>query len=155
MAVLAGFPDRPRGDGKTGNVKRLRGEIERLQLYALGQKRITLEDVREVAGPAALQDDWALTNAIESGNAGEALRQLSLVFEAGAVPEKILGQLAWVVRSKFPAIAPAEIASAVDALFRTDQDLKRSAGDARLLLERLIVELSAGKRARSAGSRRY
>ncbi len=155
MAVLAGFPERPRNDGKTGNVKRLRGEIERLMLYALGQKKITLEDVTEVAGPAALQDDWAMTNAIESGQAGEALRQLSLIFDAGAVPEKVLGQLAWVVRSKFPAIAPAEVAGAVEAVFRTDQDLKRSAGDPRILLERLIVELCAGKRTRAAGTRRW
>lgn len=155
MAVLAGFPERPRGDGKTGNVKRLRGEIDRLLLYALGQKRITLDDVREVAGPAALQDDWAMTNAIESGQAGEALRQLALIFEAGAVPEKVLGQLAWLVRSKFPAIAPGQVTSAVDAVFRTDQDLKRSAGDPRALLERLIVELCAGKRARAAGARRW
>jgi DNA polymerase III subunit delta len=155
MAVLAGFPERPRNDGKTGNVKRLRGEIERLMLYALGQKKITLEDVTEVAGPAALQDDWAMTNAIESGQAGEALRQLSLIFDAGAVPEKVLGQLAWVVRSKFPSIAPAEVAGAVAAVFRTDQDLKRSAGDPRILLERLIVELCAGKRTRAAGTRRW
>ena len=154
MAVLAGFPERPR-EGKTGNVKRLRGEIDRLLLYALGQKRITLDDVREVAGPAALQDDWAMTNAIESGQTGEALRQLALIFDAGAVPEKVLGQLAWLVRSKFPAIAPGDVAGAVDAVFRTDQDLKRSAGDARVLLERLIVELCAGKRSRAAGARRW
>ena len=155
MAVLAGFPERPRNDGKTGNVKRLRGEIDRLLLYTLGQKRITLDDVKEVAGPAALQDDWAMTNAIESGQAGEALRQLGLIFDAGAVPEKVLGQLAWLVRSKFPAIAPGEVAGAVEAVFRTDQDLKRSAGDPRVLLERLIVELCAGKRARGAASRRW
>jgi DNA polymerase III delta subunit len=155
MAVLAGFPERPRNDGKTGNVKRLRGEIDRLLLYTLGQKRITLDDVKEVAGPAALQDDWAMTNAIESGQAGEALRQLGLIFDAGAVPEKVLGQLAWLVRSKFPAIAPGEVAGAVEAVFRTDQDLKRSAGDPRVLLERLIVELCAGKRARAGVSRRW
>jgi DNA polymerase III delta subunit len=155
MAVLAGFPERPRNDGKTGNVKRLRGEIDRLLLYTLGQKRITLDDVKEVAGPAALQDDWAMTNAIESGQAGEALRQLGLIFDAGAVPEKVLGQLAWLVRSKFPAIAPGDVAGAVEAVFRTDQDLKRSAGDPRVLLERLIVELCAGKRARGAASRRW
>jgi hypothetical protein len=40
-------------------------------------------------------------------------------------------------------------------VFRTDQDLKRSAGDPRVLLERLIVELCAGKRARAGASRRW
>ena len=100
-----------------------------------------------MAGPAALQDDWALPNAIEGGQAGEALRQLALVLDAGAPPEKILGQLGWMVRAKFPGIAPAAVGPAVDALFRTDLDLKRSAGDARVLLERLVVELCGGKRA--------
>jgi DNA polymerase III delta subunit len=115
-------------------------------LYALGQKQITADDVREVTGPAGLQDDWAMTNAIESGHAGEALRQLALILDAGAPPEKVLGQLGWVVRAKFPGLAPASVRPAVDAVFRTDQDLKSSAGDPRALLERLIVELCAGKR---------
>ena len=149
LAVLAGFPDRERSDGRTGNVARLRDEIERLLLYALGQKRITLDDVREVAGPAALQDDWAITNAIVAGQGGEALRQLALMLDAGAAPEKVLGQLGWLVRTKFQMVAPADLPAAVDAVFRTDLDLKRSAGDPRVLLERLVVELCAGTRRRA------
>ena len=152
MAVLAGFPERPRNDGKTGNVGRLRGDIDRLLLYALGQTRVTLDDVRAVSGPASLQDDWAMTNAIEAGQAADALRQLALMFDAGAPAEKILGQLGWMVRSKFPAVAPASVRAAVNAVFSTDLDLKRSLGDPRVLLERLVVELCAGKRA--AGWRR-
>ena len=65
---------------------------------------------------------------------------------AGAPPEKVLGQLAWVVRAKFPQLAPAGVRPAVDALFRTDVDLKRSAGDPRILLERLVVELCGSRR---------
>ena len=125
------------------DVKRLRNDVERLLLYAMGQKTITLEDAKEIAGPAALQDDWAMTNAIEAGDGAAALRQLALILDAGAPPEKVLGQLGWVVRAKFPQIAPARLRAAVDALFRTDVDLKRSAGDARVLLERLVVELCA------------
>lgn len=136
--------------GRAGpDVRRLRGEIDRLLLYALGKTRITADDAREVAGPAALQDDWAMTNAIEAGQAAAALRQLALMMDAGAPAEKILGQLGWLVRSKFPQIAPADLRAAVAAVFRTDLDLKRSAGDPRVLLERLVVELSAGKRVAS------
>jgi DNA polymerase III subunit delta len=152
MAVRAGFPDRPRNDGRTGDVKRLRGEVERLLLYALGQKRISIDDVREVIGPAALQDDWALANAIEAGQPADALRHLALMIDAGEPPEKILGQLGWLVRSKFPAVAPADVRTAVDAVFRTDGDLKGSGGDSRVLLERLVVEL-CGNRRRSAARR--
>ena len=129
------------------DVKRLRGEVDRLLLYAMGQPRITLDDVREVAGPAALQDDWAMTNAIEAGQAPDALRQLALMLEAGAPPEKILGQLGWLVRTKFPNLAPEHLPAAVQGVFRTDLDLKRSAGDPRILLERLVVELCSRKRA--------
>ena len=115
-----------------------------------------VEDARQIVGPAALQDDWAMTNAIEAGQGGEALRQLAMMIEAGAPPEKILGQLGWLVRSKFPSVAPAELPAAVEAVFRTDLALKRSAGDARVLLERLVVELCAGKRSRGGGgARRY
>ena len=128
------------------DVKRLRADVDRLLLYTLGQKQITVDDVRDVTGPAALQDDWAMTNAIEAGQAAEALRQLALMFDAGAPAEKILGQLGWLVRTKFPALAPGDVRHAIEALFRTDLDLKRSAGDPRVLIERLIVELCAGKR---------
>jgi DNA polymerase-3 subunit delta len=128
--------------GRAGpDLKRLRGDVERLLLYALGQKTITIDDAREVAGPASLVDDWAMTNAIEEGRPGEALRQLALSLDAGAAPEKILGQLGWVVRSKLAARSPGRLASAVAAVFRTDLDLKRSTGDPRALLERLVVEL--------------
>jgi DNA polymerase III delta subunit len=132
------------------DLKRLRAEVDRLLLYALGQKRISVEDARVISGPAALLDDWAMTNAIEAGQTAEALRQLALMLDAGAPPEKILGQLGWLVRAKFPQLAPASLRPAIEAVFRTDQDLKRSAGEPRILLERLVVELCAGRRATSA-----
>ncbi len=49
------------------DVVRLRGEVDRLLLYALGQKTITAEDARQVAGPAALQDH---VGADQRGGAG-------------------------------------------------------------------------------------
>ena len=133
------------------DVKRLRNDVERLLLYALGQKAISLVDARQMVGPAALQDDWAMTNAIEAGNGAAALRQLALMLDSGAAPEKILGQLGWLVRTKFPMLTPGGLRPAVDALFRTDLDLKRSAGEPRVLLERLVVELCSGKRGRVPG----
>jgi DNA polymerase-3 subunit delta len=137
------------------DVKRLRGDVDRLLLYALGQKAISAADVRDLVGPAALQDDWAMTNAIEAGEVADALRQLALMLDAGAAAEKILGQLGWLVRSKFHVLPANELTGAVEAVFRTDIDLKRSAGDPRVLLERLVVELCAGKRTRGFAPRRY
>jgi hypothetical protein len=77
------------------------------------------------------------------------------MLDGGAPPEKILGQLGWLVRTKLPQLAAGELSSAVQAVFRTDLALKRSAGDPRVLLERLVVELCGGRRARSAGARRF
>ena len=34
----------------------------------LGRRRSRENDVRQIIGPAALQDDWAMTNAIEAGD---------------------------------------------------------------------------------------
>jgi DNA polymerase III delta subunit len=124
------------------DLPRLRNDVDRLLLFTLGQKTIGADEVRAIAGPAALQDNWAMANAIEACDAPAALRQLGLMLDAGEAPEKILGQLGWLVRTKFPALRPGGIRGAVEALFRTDLDLKRSAGDARVLLERLVIELS-------------
>jgi DNA polymerase-3 subunit delta len=123
------------------DIVRLRGDVERLTLYAAGKPKITLDDAREVVSGETAQDDWAVTNAIAQRKTGEALRQLSLAIEAGGIPYMILGQLAWFVRDKLPNIDVGRVPPAVDALFRADLDLKSSGGDPRVLLERLVVEL--------------
>ena len=112
------------------DVKRLRNEVDRLLLYALGQKTITVEDARQIAGPVVLEDDWAMTNAIEAGDAAVALRQLALMLDEGVASEKVLGQLAWLVRAKLSAQAPAALAGAVDAVFRTSTQSSRRSADA-------------------------
>ena len=128
---------------------RLRDETERLLLYVGEQASVTLQDAREVAGPAAAYDNWAVTRAIERGDTATALRQLDLALEQGAEPYMVLGQLAWVARSRLPA---PRIPGAIDVVFRTDAALKRSAGDRRLLLERLVVELCAAAGGGRGGS---
>jgi hypothetical protein len=61
--------------------------------------------------------------------------------DAGGVPYMILGQLGWFVRERLAAADPRRVPAAVEALFRTDLDLKSSGGDPRVLLERLVTEL--------------
>jgi DNA polymerase III delta subunit len=124
------------------DIVRLRGDIERLMLYTVGKPQITLADVKEVVSAESSQDDWAVTNAIQNGNTKEALRQLALALDAGGVSYQILGQLAWFVRDRMTDTR--RIPKAIDALFRTDLDLKSSGGDPRVLLERLVVELCRG-----------
>ena len=124
------------------DIATLRGDVERLLLYAAGKAKIDVKDVQEVVSAETAQDDWAVTTAIQRGDTGEALRQLGLALESGGVPYMILGQLGWFVREKMPMFDARRVPAAVDALFRTDVDLKSSAGDPRVLLERLVVELS-------------
>ena len=126
------------------DIARLRGDVDRLLLFTAGRPKIALADVREVVSAETSLDDWAVTSAIQRGDRGEALRQLALSLDAGGIPYQILGQLAWFVRDKLPFIDVRRVPGAVDALFRTDLDLKSSGGDPRILLERLVVELCGG-----------
>ena len=121
-----------------GDIARLRAECERAVLFASGDGIITEAAVREIAGAPTTQNPWAMTNAIERGAAGEALRELAMKFDAGEYPPMILGQIRWFVATKLP---PGRVPAAVDAVFRTDLALKSSGGDPRVLLERLVVEL--------------
>lgn len=126
------------------DIGRLRSDVDRLLLYAAGSAMIGLADAREVVSAETAQDDWAVTNAIQRREPAEALRQLALALDGGAVPHMILGQLAWFVREKMLATDARRVPAAVEALFRTDLELKSSGGDPRVLLERLVVELSRG-----------
>lgn len=120
------------------DLPRLRGEVDRLLLFVGDEPAIGLDDARMVAGPAAAHDDWAVARAIERGQTAAALRELALTMDSGAAPYMVLGQLAWVVRTRMPN---HRLAGAVESLYRTDLDIKSSAGDHRVLLERLVVEL--------------
>ena len=129
------------------DIVKLRADVDRLLLFAAGKPRITLKDVEETVSAETAQDDWAVANAIERRNASEALRQLALQLESGTVSYLVLGQLAGFVRRRatdsrgYGAPDPKWIRNAVEALFRTDVELKSSGGDPRVLLERLVVEL--------------
>ena len=123
------------------DIGRLRGDVERLLLFAAGKPKISLDDARQVVSSETAQDNWAVTNAIQSKDLAEALRQLALALEAGGVSYMILGQLAWFVRER---MEPRRVPAAIEALFRTDLELKSSGGDPRVLLERLVVDLCRG-----------
>ena len=121
----------------------LRGGLERLALYAMGQSKITVEDVRQAvpAGPET-QENFGIANAIKRNDAAGALRELRLALDAGAMPVMLMGQLRWVAEQ----LQTQRIRNAIEALFRTDLALKSSGGEPRVLLERLVVELCEEKK---------
>ena len=131
------------------NSNRLRDEVERLLLFCKNSTDISIEDVREVIGSTATYDDWAIARSIEKGETAIALKELGVALERGAIPYVVLGQLAWVARAR---LSTNRIARAVQAVFRTDVALKRSAGDPRVLLERLVVELCESSSVSSGSS---
>jgi len=119
------------------DIVRLRSGLERVSLYAMGQAKITAEDVRQVVPATAEATNFGIANAIEQNDAAEALRELALALDGGAQPFFLMGQLRWVAE-KMPR---ARLKDAIDAVFRTDEAIKSSGGDPRILLERLVVEL--------------
>jgi DNA polymerase-3 subunit delta len=119
----------------------LRGDLDRLMLYVGDRKAIDVRDVQEIVSGETLQDQWALNEAIVQRDVRKALRQLGLAMESGSVSYMILGQLAFCVREKMAAADARRVPAAMEALLRTDLDIKSSGGDPRVLLERLVVEL--------------
>jgi DNA polymerase III delta subunit len=129
-------------DRAGGDISKLRGDVERLMLYTDGQRTITRADVEEVVAVDTDVDDWAVVNAIGDGDVARALRETGLRFERGDSPHQLVGQLRWWVSTRLGPAAPDRVKPAVDALLRTDLALKSSGGDSRILIERLVVELT-------------
>jgi DNA polymerase-3 subunit delta len=126
-----------------GDVSKLRGDVERLLLYTTGQKRISAEDVGEIiSSEVAVEDEWAVVNAIGNGDAGRALREVGRRLDRGDSPHALLGQLRWWVSARLAEGDPSRVKPAVEALLRTDLALKSSGGDERVLMERLVVDLT-------------
>jgi len=138
---------RPRDGRPPVDVSRLHADMDRVFLFAADKKTVSRADV-EATTEAENVQQWAIVDAIQQRSAGPALRELALVLDAGTPPLQVLGQLAWMVRTegKLPA---SQVGAAVEAVFRTDLALKSSAGDPRVLLERLVVELCGGAAAGS------
>jgi DNA polymerase-3 subunit delta len=126
-----------------GDISRLRDDIERLLLYTEGQQRISREDVDEiVAAQVSVEDEWAVVNAIAAGDAGRAVREAAARLDRGDSPHALVGQLRWWVATRLAEADANRVRPAVEALLRTDLALKSSGGDERVLVERLVVELT-------------
>lgn len=125
-----------------GDPGRLRADVEKLLLFAAGSGKVTLDHVRAISGaPVNTSDEWAVMRALERLDAATALRELKASLDEDVSPFLILGQIAGSVRSPRSRFPPRRIPAAVDAIFRTDQAMKSSGGDPKVLLERLIVEM--------------
>lgn len=125
-----------------GDITKLRGDLERLLLFVGDRKAIVADDVMEISVEADIEDDWAVVNAIAAGDAARALSEAAKRLERGDSPHQMIGQLRWWVSARLAEADPARVKPALDALLRTDLALKSSGGDDRVLVERLVFELT-------------
>jgi DNA polymerase-3 subunit delta len=128
-----------------GDINKLRDDISKVVLFAGTRTTLTADDVGAVASGDGVVDDWAVTNAIGDGDAARALTAVAQILERGDSPHQLIGQLRWWVSNRMVEGAPDRVKLAIDAILRTDRALKRSGGDERVLLERLVVELTGKK----------
>lgn len=126
-----------------GDVSKLRDDIEKLILFAGERKALTEDDVMAVsADHQSVDDEWAVTNAIAAGDAAGALVELGRRLDRGDSVHALVGQLRWWVSNRLAPADGARVRPALEALLRTDLALKSSGGDERVLVERLVVELT-------------
>ena len=140
-----------------GDIGKLRGDLERLLLYTEGRPKIAAADVREVVTEEFALDDWGVVNAIADGDTARALVETGRRFDRGDSPHQLIGQLRWWVSTRLAEGDPGRVHPALEALLRTDLALKGTGeiGDDRVLIERLVVELTGKPLARQAwGGRR-
>ena len=74
------------------DLRRLSNELEKLSLYAFGD-RLDLETVADVLGRGRAQSVFKFIDAVASGDAAGALRQLGRLLEEGEPPLRILALL--------------------------------------------------------------
>jgi DNA polymerase III delta subunit len=126
-----------------GDVSKLRDDIEKLILFAGSRAKLTEDDVMAVsADHQSVDDEWAVTNAIAAGDAAMALVEAGRRLERGDSAHALVGQLRWWVSNKLASADAGRVKAAIEALLRTDLALKSSGGDERVLVERLVVELT-------------
>jgi DNA polymerase III delta subunit len=118
---------------------RIRAQVEKLLLYAAGEKTVTSRHVQDLVIPQSEpSEDFALGRAIWSGNARQALREVGALMEDGMPSFMVLGQIRAAARSLKP---DAKAKNALDAVFNADIAIKSSIGEPRYVLECLVVEL--------------
>ena len=121
---------------------RIRGEIDKLVLYAAGESTITSAHVRDVVTRIDESTGvFALMDFIRSGNAAAALREVDALFEAGTPGPMILG----LIRAAAGQLRPdARARQALRRVLDTDLAIKSSQGEPQFVLERLVVEVCGG-----------
>jgi DNA polymerase-3 subunit delta len=120
------------------DLRRLSNELEKLSLYAAGD-RLDLETMAEVLGRGRAQSVFKFTDAVASGDAQSALRQLGRLLEEGEAPLRILALLDRLVgqlRIAKDAQAAGKKDSSLPSLLGAPPSAARAIGDRARRLDR-------------------
>jgi len=122
---------------------RIRAEVEKLVLYAAGEKVVTARHVAELVQPSEEPAEGPAGGmAVREGNTRRALEEIAALWDAGAPYLPILGQVRWAAGQ----LRPEDRAKrALELVLQTDLAMKSSVGEPRYLLERLVIELCGGR----------
>lgn len=72
--------------------------LSKLALFAGQGGKIDISMVRDIVGGWRAQTIWELLDAAADGDAGEALKQLDRLLQAGEHPVALFGQISWSLR---------------------------------------------------------
>jgi len=87
----------------------LHNEIEKLTLFARGEKTLTVQHVESLVGHHRIYDAFEVLDAITAGNTAEAIKRLRNMFEEDKEAEyTVVGAFAFHVRRMFQAKAMLE-----------------------------------------------
>lgn len=87
----------------------LHNEIDKLTLFARGEKTITLQHVESLIGHHRIYDAFEVLDAVTAGNTGQAVKRLRNMFEEDKDAEyTVVGAFAFHVRRLFQAKAMLE-----------------------------------------------
>jgi DNA polymerase-3 subunit delta len=107
------------------DLSRLAAEIEKAAIYAGGDRRVSEEVVRALAGETRTRQYWELTQALEEARRSDALRIVSQLLASGDGPLILLAWLAGYLRDLWrvlPAAAGGDVREAGKALLRRRPD---------------------------------
>jgi DNA polymerase-3 subunit delta len=100
-------------------LSQLYNEIDKLTIFALGEKAITVQHVESLIGHHRIYDAFEVLDAVTAGNTSQAIQRLRNMFEEDRDAEySVVGAFAFHVRRMFQAKAmlekhtsPAEVAN--------------------------------------------
>ena len=104
------------------DLTRLAGEIEKASVYAAGDRRVSEEVVRALAGETRTRQYWELTQALEDGRRVDALRLAAQLFALGDEPLILLAWIVGYVRDLWRVLPAGDVREAGRLLQRRRPD---------------------------------